>query len=157
MPRIVLGGDMALACRMAPHMREADRLEALRGTGHSPLEALEFSLNGTRNAFWIEHEGRPVAMAGATPVPWDANVGQPWMLGTDFITTHAHWFWRHTPEMWATVGRGYVRLWNLVDAKNAASLRWLERSGCHFLGWKLLNGHPFIKFTRACSGPHQEH
>lgn len=142
---------MELAMLMAPRMRVADRLEVWRGSLCSPLAGLQLSIKGTRNGFLLENEGRPEAIGGCSPLHNDPRVGAPWMLGTDFITEHPRWFWRATPEIWATVSPGYSWLWNLVDAQNTTHVRWLRKSGCRFLGTRELNGNPFIEFSKCVS------
>lgn len=153
MPRIRLEPTLEMAREMAPNLRAADVLEVHRAGRHTPLQALELGLEGTRNGFWIEHEGEPVAIGGSCPVPGGDRVECPWMLGTDFITHHRVWFLRHTPEIWATVERDYRFLWNMVDARNYDHVRWLQWSGCTFTGERELNGNPFLEFVKICASP----
>lgn len=151
MPQIIPGGDMAMARRMALKMRRADVMEVQRASGFGPLEGLEYSLNGSRNTFFFIHDGEVMAMGGCTPTPNDPLVGSPWLLGTDGIATHRRWVLQHTPDVWATVDKGYEWLWNVVDKQNTTHVKWLSWSGCTFIGERKINGYPFLEFIKQCA------
>lgn len=148
-PSILLGAPNRLVRTIAPKLRLADLREIDRATGLAPLEALERSVTASAVTFHVLYRGRPGAIGGVVTSPADSRVGIPWMVGTDFITAKRIWFARNTAALWAIVEQpGYVVLANMVDVENAAHLRWLRWSGCHFGETQTINGHLFINFAR---------
>ena len=92
------------------------------------MTALEDSVAVSRICRTIVLGGAPAAIFGAA----DANACSPgvaWLLGTDKITEHPRAFWLASREGLGLLFTWYDQLFNYVDARNTASLRWLKRLG----------------------------
>jgi len=117
---------------VAIHMRQADRDEVEASSGRSPYEALEFSLARSVIARTVLVDGRPAGMFGCGDLNILARSGAPWLLGTDDLALAPVAFLRASLDWQRQLFERYDVLRNLVDDRNAASIRWLQ-----WLGFKL--------------------
>lgn len=121
---------LADAYALAPRLRKADQDEAWAAGGQSPLEALTDCVGGSRYAFAIEHDGLVLAIFGGADGPAHLpGVGVPWLLASDDLLAHRRWFARNSLGIVEMVARHYATLWNLVDTRNVAHVRWLAWCG----------------------------
>lgn len=122
---------------LASQMRGADVRELLAGTNHSPLTALLDALDVSLEAWegWIGDD--LLCMFGVGNIDYASGSGSPWMLGTDMIDEYFLTFAK-VSQLWiADVRARYGHLHNFVDARNTASLRWLE-----WLGFRICEEAP---------------
>lgn len=71
------------------------------------------------------------------------------MLGSNQIKKHLPEFLRRTPEQFSILHRGYPVLFNYVDERNTASIRWLRWAGAKFIQRHPEMGvenRPFLEF-----------
>lgn len=123
---------LALALAVAGRLRAADRDEAWALGRHSPVEAVVRSCAVSAEAWAFLADGVPLAVFGVAPCPGHPGVASPWLLGADGVERHARPF--------LALGRPFVarwllehgRLYNVVDARNRRSIRWLRRLGFAF-------------------------
>lgn len=116
---------------VAAAMRPADIAEVWAVAHHSPMQAVELSLEapGEQLAFLVDD--MPMAVFGCSATALD-GVGTPWLLGAVGVERHARQF--------LVLGRDYVTCWaleyndliNVVDTRNTVSIRWLRRLGFAF-------------------------
>jgi len=145
----IIDAEKSHCVAVALQIRHTDRDEVAASCGLEPMEALLSSLDRSTHC-WAAMEGsEPVAIFGVGAVSLMSDEGAPWMLAVEGVERLS----RHL----VTLGRAYVpemlnlhpRLANHVDARNAASIRWLSR-----LGFTIdppapfgLAGLPFHRFT----------
>ena len=117
--------------RIAPRMREWDRIEA-DAFGRTPAEALELGRVGSTWGATVVIDGQPEAMLGVTPGDMLSGRGVPWFLGTD-IVAHRHRDWlQYGPDVVSMMHRDYSMLTNLVARANMRARAWLCRTGFQF-------------------------
>lgn len=132
---------------VAANMRPADVAEVWALARHSPLEAVERSLEIPGEAYAFLADDEPLAVFGCAETAV-LETGSPWLLGAVGVERHAKQF--------LSLGRSYVAHWqseyadlyNIVDARNERSIDWLGRLGFTF-GEPILigpDGSPFIPF-----------
>jgi hypothetical protein len=135
---------------LAPRLRQADRNEISAATGERPLEALERgvvrSLQPMTVVGLFGGKERLMAMFGAVRETHD--VGAIWMLGSDDLFDRRVPFLRQSRDWFLHTARPFRLVYNLVDVRNTAHIRWLRWCGCVF-GRERLAGVanlPFIDF-----------
>ena len=141
---------------VADRMREADRAEIWATSFSTPRQALERGLAGSDRAWTITIDGRPEALFGAAPMTALSGRGTAWMLGTPEIARFPRRMVQDARPMVATMLELYPVLVNFVDARNAASLRWLRRLGARLEAPRPFGvlGLPFVPFTIERSAAH---
>lgn len=118
---------------IAARMRAADRQEVFAARGVSPHEALEFSLQKSAIARTALVDGKPEVMFGVADLNVLSRVGAPWLLGTDAVEAEYRQFLRRSIDWRGQLLQRYDVLRNLVDERNAVSVRWLKWLGFRFL------------------------
>lgn len=138
---------------IATHMREADRHEVWASHRHSPLEALEASLNVSRMAWCCLVEGKPAFMWGVADCGSSVltSYGTPWLLGTENILAVGREFVRQCRTYVAVMQKPYDVLINYVHAENVVSLRWLKWCGFQPGERVQINNESFYRFWRVKS------
>jgi hypothetical protein len=117
---------------LAASMREADERECW-ALGLSPFRALKHSVGMSDFVGALLVDGQVAAMAGlvleAHPAVGRARSAQAWLL-TGRAVERAPLAFHRTAREWLRQAHGFARvLWNVVDARYTASLRWLEALG----------------------------
>lgn len=128
----VVPETLALAVAVAGRLRAADRAEVWALGRHDPMQAVVRSLAVSAEGWVFLADGVPLAVFGVAPVAGHPGVASPWLLGAVGVERHARPF--------LALGRAFVdrwlvehgRLYNVVDARNKASIRWLGRLGFTF-------------------------
>jgi hypothetical protein len=131
---------------IADRMREDDRREVEAMNDSTPAEALTFSLRKSSRAWTVVMDGQPEVMFGVGDINILAGVGAPWLLGTDAVLAHQVEFLRGSREWISQLLRRYSVLRNFVDARNAASIRWLRWLGFSISDPIMHRGHAFHMF-----------
>lgn len=141
---------------VAANAREVDVAE-MEACGMSVKEALEMSLDAADWAIYAEVRGRPACMFGVTKAHWNADVGIPWMLGTNVVTRCARQLLKHSPRFIDEMLLDYPVLINMVHCDNKPAIRFLRRMGFRFgePGPAGPNGEMFQQFRmdRGCVTP----
>ncbi len=129
-------------------MRRADREEVEALSGRSPREVLVESVERSASAWAGLADGDLVCLFGVVPLSLVGVTGIPWLLGSDAVVTYGRPFLRRNHSYVRDMLRDYPVLTNVVDARNAVSIRWLR-----WLGFKMgaptpmgVQGLPFIPF-----------
>lgn len=114
-------------------LRAADLAEVLAGA-REPLDAVRESLRMSEACGALELGGELAALFGVTPGPSEVLVGaRPydivWCLTGRAVDTHRVAFWRASRMVLADFLTLYPVLFNAIDARYAAALRWAARLG----------------------------
>ena len=110
-----------------PRLRRADVEEIRAMTGMEPKIPLAFSIANAAPGWAVEKDGRTEAVFGVGPV--NAELGRPWLVGTDEVAKHPVLFYRMSRGIIDAMRERYRRLENWVDARNGLSIRWLKWAG----------------------------
>jgi hypothetical protein len=124
-------------------LRAAD-LKELAAHGVPGRGALFCGLADSSPCYAIEHEGRCIALFGATAHPGDPGIGHVWLLGSDEVQEISFQFLRESKRWLAEISKPYSLVCNVVHEENRLHIRWLK-----FLGFRFLRREkPFIEFAR---------
>jgi len=149
--RPAVAGD---AESLAQRLRAADmaELQAAHGLDADPLALLRHGLQITPDAVAAVQGGRVIALIGCAPGGTMLTpCGIPWLLGSDECAAHARLLVARGRQVVGDWLRQYGRLENYVDARHAASIRWLKRLGftIHPVQRCGPGGALFHRFTRC--------
>ena len=136
---------------IAANMREADKREVWASDSWLPLPAVSKSLAMSVEAWTCFVEGSPAFMWGvARQGNILADVGIPWLLGTDAISKVDREFIRQSRAYVDRMHRHFHRLENIVHAENTLSIRWLKWCGFSIEKEPVeRNGEMFFPFWRV--------
>lgn len=141
----IVPATRAHAQELARHMRPADFLEVSASHESTVDETVEMSVRVSSEAWTLLIGDEVAAIWGVQPICAPARVGLVWMLSADAIDEHPVLFWRLCKKEVARLMREWRTLFNWIDARYDASLRWAKR-----LGFELdeprphgRNGEPF--------------
>lgn len=137
----VIPATVEHARALAPRMRAADAAEVWASGRLTPLEALERSLALSPLAWAGTVDGEPACVFGAASTSLLGGDGVPWLLGSDAIERHQRAFLRRNREYVRQMQAAFPTLRNMVDARNATSIRWLR-----WLGFTIEPAVPFGPF-----------
>lgn len=112
-----------------PLLRASDRREIDAMSPRTPTQAVRRSVEKSTMASAAFVGGAPLCVYGVGRPQLLSGEGVIWMLGTDLLPRHAHLFLRHSRGEVAKMAAGYRALTNMVDARNAVTLRWLAWMG----------------------------
>ena len=137
--------DIAVILR---DVRQADIDEIVEGLGVSLENELADGIAGSLNARKIVVDGHIVAIFGDAVHSVLGSIGVPWLISTVHVERHARAFLKVCkPEVQGMLTR-HRHLFNYVDARNTAAIRWLKWLGFDFgeavpYGPKRLPFYPF--------------
>lgn len=128
--RPVRAGD---AEAVAYYMRAADVAE-VRATGNEPLHCLQKSLAISSESFAVELGDEVAAIGGIYEAQGMSTLGPAscavvWLLTAAPVSRHPIGFMRASHRVIAELLSRYPVLWNMVDARYYAALRWAARLG----------------------------
>jgi hypothetical protein len=113
---------------IASCMRPADVAECEAHGFVDPWDALQYSVRVSPGECWTATvNGEPAALFGVADSV--APMGFPWLLGTPRTEAAASHFVRLAHQFLPRWLDRWPVLMNYVDARNLASVRWLERIG----------------------------
>lgn len=136
---------------IARHARQADIDELWACARTTPAEAMARGLAGSAEAWTAVVRGTPVCMFGATPYSILGGIGTPWMVGSTGLNPFAvqkELLRLSRPALGRMQHAFPSMLFNVVDQRNTAALRWLSWLGFHFLAPVPVgrDSTPFIPF-----------
>ena len=131
---------------LVPRLRIDDVVE-IEALGVTPLFALSASYRDSSRAYTVKIEGNPIAMFGLTSV--NSEEALIWMVGTDELYTIQRRFLRNSREFIAEALEMYETVYNFVDTRNEASIKWLQWLGARIEEPKEygINGELFHRFS----------
>lgn len=113
---------------IADHLRQSDRDELAAAHGLPPLDVLRLSVSRSSHGWVVLVDHRPVMIFGAAPTALP-GAGLMWMLATDGLAEISFAFARNSRRYFSELGKSYHLLWNYIDPRNTASMRWLKWCG----------------------------
>lgn len=120
---------------ISANARQADIDELHAATGETPEVCMLRGLRVSARPQTGIVDGEVVCMFGVTPVSILGGVGTPWMVGSramDRLTVQKALL-RESRAAFAAMRQEYpAALYNLVDERNAAAIRWLRWLGFEF-------------------------
>lgn len=129
-------------------LRKADREEVEALSGRDPRAVLVESVERSTSAWAGTADGKLVCLFGVVPMTLIGVTGVPWLLGSDDVCAYSRQFLRRNRAYVRGMLEEYPVLRNVVDVRNAVSIRWLG-----WLGFTLgapqpmgARGLPFIPF-----------
>ena len=141
------------AAEIAANPRPADVAELWSSSRSSPHVAMLRGLERTVEPFVGLHDGKPVCMFGASPFSIMGGMGSAWMIGSaalDRKSVQKDLLRLSVPVVDYMQAQFPALLYNFVDARNTAAIRWLRWLGFQFsdpipYG---VDGLPFLPFYR---------
>jgi hypothetical protein len=138
-----------LATRLLPE----DAAEVKASSGKPTLEVLLGGIELSRECNVLCNKralDKPICIWGIIPTP-DPSVGAIWLLCAKGIHQNRSGFLRESRKQFAKFSTMYPVLWNVVDERNAAHVRFLKWNGCVFINRHPHLGperRPFLEFVR---------
>jgi hypothetical protein len=117
---------------LAPRLRQADINEIAVGSGKTPLEVLQYSLEWSDIAMTAALDDVPHIMFGVVSTNILTRSGCPWLLGSDAINEKSIEFLRQSLNFKKILLQRYSTLRNVVDDRNTVSKKWLKWLGFSF-------------------------
>lgn len=108
-------------------MKAADVAEILASNGMTPEQAIEFSAKYSARCEAIVVNGQVEAIWGYTEISPETAV--PWMLSSEALVADARQLVVEGRRIIGGLKERYTMLYNYVDARNRASLEWLQAIG----------------------------
>ncbi|HEY0077404.1 MAG TPA: hypothetical protein VGB73_02080 [Pyrinomonadaceae bacterium] len=155
-PRAVRPARAEDARELAPHLRAADLREISAASGEEPTSLLERGIAHSDPCYAVEdEEGAALALFGVVPDATREGTGIVWLLASDDLVAARYTFLKHCRQWVERLHERYAVLWNCVDARNEAHLRWLR--WCGFTLMRLVEDYgvehrPFYEFVRTRVG-----
>lgn len=115
------------ARELARIMREDDKVEIMASGGLQPEQAIRASINRSAEA-WAMYAGEDLLIIFGVA---DGQNGWavPWVLSSTHVPRYGKTFWRATRLIFADIRTRYPNMVQMVHARYAAALRWVERLG----------------------------
>lgn len=119
------------AAALAPLMRAEDAAEVLASGGFGPFEAIRASMRLSSHTRTAKIDGEVAAIFGTTADASLPRTGIVWMLTGAAVSRHPLAFLRACRPALAELHQvsGFRVLWNLVDARYEAAIRWARWLG----------------------------
>lgn len=117
--------------RLSASLRAADRVELEASTGGPLADIVANAVERTPEPLTAtDPQGNLVALFGCAPIgTLLTTYGSPWLLGTELLTSHAGALIKLSRSYVERWREEYPQLVNYVDARNAASIRYLKAVG----------------------------
>lgn len=141
-----------LAARLLPE----DAAEVRATNGNTPLVSLLIGVRESEESHVLLEKGVPICIWGIskTPLP---TVGSIWLLCAEGLHENRVGFLRESRRWFSKFSQQYPILWNVVDERNTAHIRFLQWHGCTFINRHPVFGperRPFLEFVRlSCVNP----
>lgn len=138
-----------LATRLLPE----DAAEVKAASGLAIVDALlgGVELSSECNVLCNERAwDKPICIWGIRPTP-NPSVGAIWLLCAEGLHENRAGFLRESRRQFAKFSQQYPVLWNVVDERNKAHIRFLQWHGCVFINRHPNIGperRPFLEFVR---------
>lgn len=148
-PYIVRPATMDDAHRIAPLLRQQDKVEVLAASGEMPEVVIPRAMRPPEGIvmFAETREKEPILIAGVRP--FAPGVGTIWMVGTPLMEKRFGWaLAREARKAVAEWHRVFPLMWNTAWAENDLHVRWLQFMGFSLLRRVQLRGFTFIEFAR---------
>lgn len=123
---------------LAENMRDEDVKEVMLSHGHSPEEAVRYSVEMSEKCVTVFHNGQVALITGiCRPKPCSLECSI-WMLSTPVILDIKVAFLKHSKKVVEYFLKGNSKLYNYVWEGNLTSKYWLK-----WIGFKLSDAQPY--------------
>jgi len=135
---------------VATTMRKADIDEVWASNFFTPHDALLASVEASHYSTAVVVDEEPIAILGLVVRDVLTGVGIPWLLASDSAMMNKRLFFDLSPGAITEMLEVCPTLYNYVDARNRASIRWLKWLGFEFEEAQPYGalGLPFHRFYR---------
>lgn len=137
--------------KLVGRLRQADKDELYATNGEDPDKTLIESWNDSKHRWSVWLNDYLVCVFGLTEYKPISNIGIPWLLGSDDVLKIRKTFVKQSISYIDLMLDEFQHLFNFVDARNKASIRWLKWLGFEFhdpqpFGFEK---RPFMMFTKS--------
>lgn len=141
---------------LARVLREADRREIQAAVGRGAAETLREGVANSDPCWAAAGSGGALlALFGVVPDAGKPRSGMIWLLGSEDLARQRFAVARASRACVARIEDQYDKLWNYVDARNEAHIRWLKWCGFRFVRledhWGV-EGRAFWRIERGAIG-----
>ena len=134
--------------QLAQTLRVEDLAEVIAASGPdvSPEEALRAGLSG--ECYTCFQDSTILFMYGVHHVPAlsEESCGAIWLLAAPEMLNYKIALTRLVPPQLKKFAETYGRLFNVVDSRNEAHIKWIEWTGFQFTGRKFYLADPDVPF-----------
>lgn len=109
-------------------LRAVDNFEILAASGCTPLDALLEGFRLNKENYCVTKDDKPIAIGGIA-VALDGSEAYPWLLATDELLLHQHFFLRVSKPFVQEMLLRYPKLRNYALASNTVHIKWLKWLG----------------------------
>lgn len=126
-------------------LREADEKEVI-ATDENPEQALRESYARSRLRYCVDIDGIPCGLFGLVPDENNADSARAWFLGAPEMSKIKKTFVTLS-RYFVNIFLGYYpQVWNIVDLRYVASVKWLNHLGVDWGDTAEIKGVPFRAF-----------
>lgn len=126
-------------------LRPEDSMELKAATGKSPVAVLRQSLQESKEAYTLHHQGTTLAAFGVVEL---GGPGVVWMVCSPEVSRHVRKV-LHAMDYWAEyLADAFGGIQALAMADNCLHVRWCEHLGFVELGRYDISGNEFIHIYR---------
>ena len=130
------------------NMREEDIREIAIVSTLMPRVEIVRCFNRSSLCWTAVIDDEPAALFGVAKGAEDANIGIPWLLGTDKTRTVRKAWLQESRRYLEEMRKLHPKLVNYVDVNNGQSVRWLRWLGFYLEpGYHGINKEPLYKFS----------
>lgn len=135
--------------QVARKIRKEDLREIISAHGVSALEALKQSAARSQYVFTAMRGNVPVCIFGLAPESFLGGRALLWLLGATDIATCKTAYYKTCKKWVALFLKKYPVLYNAVDYRYLAAIKWLRKLGAEFTGRRIkgVDGTDFLIFT----------
>jgi hypothetical protein len=133
--------------RLLADIRHDDLVE-INCCHDDPLKVIADGIAMSEKCWAAEEDGHLLAVFGVAGVKDHAEIGVPWLIGTELLGRRGKLFKMYGKQFIESMKEGRKILYNVVHSKNLKSIRWLESLG-FFVNRESgvsVNGHSFYSF-----------
>ena len=117
------------ASAITPHLRDADKNEILASSGPAIEQAILYSILSSEAWTVCLPDGTPICLYGVGDDTRE-GMGIPWMIGTNEMIKYRKALIKDA-RSWieGQLHNNYAILYNYVDGRNTAHIKWLRHMG----------------------------
>ena len=131
---------------LSTRLKEEDVREVWTSHKHTAEQSLKLSFDNSQECLTIEENGEAIAMFGINAETVLGDKAIIWFLSSEKIKFMKTKFLRRSKDYVNMFLKQYSLLYNLIDDRNVASIKWLKSIGAKFAGKTMINGYPFQYF-----------
>lgn len=129
------------AIAIAQNLRLDDRRELWAASASQPTRTIMRSIKASTWANVGLVDGVPACVFGVVQVGLFGPAAVPWAMTTPLVDRHRRAFMRHSRQWVDKMTADHALLFNYVDARYSAAIRWLR-----WLGFDIMSPEPYGPF-----------